>query len=156
MCTRITLMCTLHVPPFSGEEMRLGDAAFLPLATETRRPRRDSRFSPRLLRINKKSTGAFLSVWTRVSGMSNRGLLRVGPTRFVARQLFVSHADASVETRSTSAYARPSLFSYRHRFIVHVTRNLCLFSFYAWWSVLAILITYRYFIRDQFAYSLIV
>lgn len=29
--------------------------------------------------IDKKSMRAFLSVWTRVSGMSNRGLLRVGP-----------------------------------------------------------------------------
>lgn len=71
-------MNVLHVPLFSGEGTRLTPGPFCPLTTETRR--RDSRFSPRRFFFGpiKKSTGAFLSVWTRVSGMSNRGLRRVG------------------------------------------------------------------------------
>lgn len=75
---RTTLMNVLHVPPFSGEGTRLTSRPFCLLATETRR--RESRFSPRrFFGPIKKSTGAFLSVWTRVSGMNNRGLHRVGP-----------------------------------------------------------------------------
>jgi len=63
----------------------------------------------KLLRIDKKkSTDAFLSVWTRVSGMNNRAALI--PVCRAAQ--FVSRADAHVGVGSNRAYASLLFFSY--------------------------------------------
>jgi len=114
-------MNVLHVPLFSREATRLTPGPFCPLATEMRR--RDSPLlAEKLLRIDKKkSTDAFLSVWTRVSEMSNRAALI--PVCRAAQ--FVSRADAPVGVGSNRAYASSLLFfSYRHQFIVHVAINV--------------------------------
>lgn len=107
---RIILMNMLHVPPFSGEEERLRQDLFALSSGNAR----NSRFSPKLLWINKKSTGAFLLVWTRVSEWVTAACFALVP---VCRAAFYVRADVLVGP--WRAYVLHHYFSHnRYRFIV--------------------------------------
>lgn len=124
--------CTFPFP----RKKRLTPGPFCSLATETQR--RDSRFSPRSFFGSIKNIDGriFVSLDTCFTGMSNRGLRRVGPR--------LSRADALVGISLTLTHA--SLFFSYHRFIIHIAINVCSLISTSW---------YLYEINSHFVYNII-